>query len=668
MSVLSQPPTEHFIVAETEFLNCPICNQTFLSQGSALDRYVQCAHCAHLDARQAFPSMQAPRPGHFTTQLPSPRPQILSSELSRPGIPLNNSEPSPLPPELPRYEHTSYSPEPAASRIHTDSVPPVIEPVPLLEQESPGSDVIQFDCPACRSSQEISAEIAGEAIDCSSCGVAVVSPDPSRGQPAILFHELLAKMGITPPPLEPAVAEPETAAQRQIAEFQLHPAGEAGPPAEPDPMAWLEQASEPDSSREPLWPNPEIADAPVAEAPPAPAAEPAPEPEPEPTKEAVVHPATSEAKSFRISKRRRPAATFLKNAPSPARRRDPRSTPLRIATPSRRQSTVPRRSFTRSEVITATAAVIAVGAVSYALFLSPDDPPRDSELAAAQPTTVVVTQPSPEAPTGEPAEPIASRPSGGAIPENFEFNETSVVEEQPPATEVEKGKPQEIELAPEIRQPPNEKILNFERSRDALRAFCKATSPEEMLKYVLKPDVNEESVYRYFEEHGPACFQLRELIHGQTAQSDTDGRYWSSFLVQTNKNPRGFAVTVRETESGPRLSWPAFIQHHDGVFEHYLEKQPLEPQIFCANISRGYSIDPSAPDPKKFHCFRIRGSESPRSRTKAYVDRSSYLGEQLERNVDWDSEVPITVELQWETGEEDQPPRLFIREVLEYLW
>ncbi|MGK0187762.1 MAG: hypothetical protein ACI9R3_003552 [Verrucomicrobiales bacterium] len=218
------------------------------------------------------------------------------------------------------------------------------------------------------------------------------------------------------------------------------------------------------------------------------------------------------------------------------------------------------------------------------------------------------------------------------------------------------------------QQPPNEKIQNFEKSRNALRDFCNATSAEDALRFVLKPDVHEEQVQRYFAEHGPACFQLRELIHGQTSLSDSDGRYSSSFLVQTNKNPRGFAVTMKETDTGPRLSWPAFVQHHDGDFENFLQQQPLDPQTFCASISRGYSIDPNAPDPKKFHCFRLRGSESPRGKSKAYVDRSSYLGEQLERNVDWDSEVPVTVELQWKKDDINAPPRLFIREVLEYLW
>ncbi|MEZ5323832.1 MAG: hypothetical protein R3F19_02015 [Verrucomicrobiales bacterium] len=55
---------------------------------------------------------------------------------------------------------------------------------------------------------------------------------------------------------------------------------------------------------------------------------------------------------------------------------------------------------------------------------------------------------------------------------------------------------------------------------------------------------------------------------------------------------------------------------------------------------------------------------------KAYVERNSYLGEQLERNVDWDSEVPVTVELQWVVDEANPntPPTLYLREVLEYLW
>jgi hypothetical protein len=314
-------------------------------------------------------------------------------------------------------------------------------------------------------------------------------------------------------------------------------------------------------------------------------------------------------------------------------------------------------------------AVITIGAVSFALLQSTTDEEQQSD-PLVQPTTAVVTQSRDDTSAAQSTEPIAMRAATPAPAVNgFEID--TVLGDIPPVGQVEQ-EPAELPQAQQQNplQKPNLKILNFEKSRDALRAFCRATSADELLKYVQKPEVNEASIRSYFEKHGPVCFELRELIHGQTTLSKDNGRYWSSFLVQTNKNPRGFAVTMQETDTGPRLSWPAFVQHHDGLFEDYLDQHPTDPQVFCANISRGYSIDPNAPDPKRFHCFRIRGSESPRGKVKAYVDRSTYLGEQLERTVDWDGEVPVTVELQWVKDEAnpDMAPTLYIREVLEYLW
>lgn len=217
---------------------------------------------------------------------------------------------------------------------------------------------------------------------------------------------------------------------------------------------------------------------------------------------------------------------------------------------------------------------------------------------------------------------------------------------------------------------PNAKILHFERARAALRGFLDAKTADERLPYIFNPEEHEAELRRYHQAHGAACFQLRELIHSRTVQSASDGHFWSSFLVQTNKNPRGFTVTMHETDSGPRLSWPAFVQYHDGTFETFLEQQSAEPRTFCATLSRGYSIDPNAPDPEVYHCFRVQGSETPRGKAKAYVDRRSLLGEQLERNLEWDSEMPVTAELQWVTNPErpQDPPALYIRDVLEYYW
>ena len=452
--------------------------------------------------------------------------------------------------------------------------------------------------------------MAGEALDCEACGVAVVAPDPLRDQPAILFAELLGKMGITQSDEAPAP-------QRQIAKFKLQPNTD-------DALSWLDAEPEVAGNREPMW----------SRSPAVP----------------VTEPSTAEI------------AAAIADTPQRSKvRRDPRSTPLRIAPPKLREGGVPKKSFSRFEITAATAAVLAVGAVSYTLFLAPGDEQTEGDGPAnSKSTTAVLSQPSPETPTAQPAAPIATRPSDPILQ----------AIESLPAADGPLPADQQASQDSLPKKGRNGKILNFEKSRDALRAFCDATTADERLQFVLDPDEHEEDVRRYHKEHGAACFQLRELIHGQTAQSAKDGRYWSSFLVQTNKNPRGFTVRMQETDSGPRLSWPAFVQHHDGTFETFLEQQPGEPHVFCATLSRGYSIDPNAPDPANFHCFRVQGSETPRGKAKAYVDRRSLLGEQLERNLDWDSEMPVTAELRWirDENEPDAPPVLEISEVLEYHW
>ena len=580
----------------------------------------------------------------------------MSSELPRPGSPMNAELQTATAQLQFRTSSVVELPLPHPHQATGAEAAPIAAPV-----EAPNFH--EFSCPACNAALAIANENVGEAIDCSGCGIAVVSPDPLRGQPAILFHELLARMGIAPAAAEET---PSSTPNRQIAEFKLRSVAEPeqhGAVEEatvPDPMAWLDSAPEPAvSTREPLWStneplNTQAAQEIVSEK--VPVTDPA---------QSIPNPAASESAPSPSASTRFRTPVELTPPQKGRRRRDPRTTPLRIAQPPKQQrSAIPGPFFTSTEITAAAVAVVSVGAISYALFFSPQN--EEDKVPAPQPKTVVVTKPGAETP--ETADSLATRPSS-PLPNGFEIDDQSIerlLHEQPDQLKEENSSAKETQLA----KPPNEKILNFEKSRDALRAFCAARTPEDRLQFVLNPDLHEEDVHRYHEEHGPACFQLRELIHGQTALSKEDGRYWSSFLVQTNKNPRGFNVTMRETDSGPRLSWPAFVQHHDGTFETFLEKQPSDPVVFCAKISRGYSVDPNAPDPKKFHCFRVRGSESPRGRAKAYIDRKSYLGEQLERNVDWDSEVPITVELQWnkDASETDLPPTLFIREVLEYHW
>ncbi|MEZ5323833.1 MAG: hypothetical protein R3F19_02020 [Verrucomicrobiales bacterium] len=462
------------------------------------------------------------------------------------------------------------------------NAPPAVETAastqPYTETESPviHEDFV-FSCPACCQTLSIAAASAGEAIDCSACGTAVVSPDPLRGEPAILFSELLQRMGIAPMPANDPIAQEAPIAHRQIAEFQLNPVKEETPgiPVMPDPMAWLndeQPAAQPGNiNREPLWPI-DDSEAKAATAPPSTGPE-----------ENAARPSFKVADFLQTPAPKREAPSEIPQ-PTPAaygasvtskfrKQGDRRSTPLRIARALPRTSTVPRRSFTSTEIATAAVAVIAVGAASYALFLSPN---KDSKVddSLVQPKTAVVTQTDDDPPSAQASDAIAIRANTPA-PDVNGFEIDRVLQDVSPPVHAEEQPAEPQAMQEEQAQPQtNPKIVNFEKSRNALRAFCEATTPDELLKYVLKPEVHEASVRSYFEKNGPGCFQLRELIHGQTSLSKEDGRYWSSFLVQTNKNPRGFTVTVQETDTGPRLSWPAFIQHHDSLFEDYLTNNP----------------------------------------------------------------------------------------------
>ncbi|MGK0187761.1 MAG: hypothetical protein ACI9R3_003551 [Verrucomicrobiales bacterium] len=165
-------------------------------------------------------------------------PQLRQEEVALPSCP---PQPEAEPPPLPEF-----------------IVPaPQMATIPGIETAST-PEVIGFQCPACQSDQAIATQNVGEAIDCTACGIAVVSPDPIRQQPAILFQELLEKMGIAPAP----APEPELLGQRQIAEFRLSPEEETEQSLdqEPDPMAWLEQSTterppEKATQREQLWPD-----------------------------------------------------------------------------------------------------------------------------------------------------------------------------------------------------------------------------------------------------------------------------------------------------------------------------------------------------------------------------------------------------------------------------
>ena len=213
------------------------------------------------------------------------------------------------------------------------------------------------------------------------------------------------------------------------------------------------------------------------------------------------------------------------------------------------------------------------------------------------------------------------------------------------------------------------KILNFERARSAVQGFCRAAGAAEILQYVIDPEEYQIEIEGYFEEHGGERFALKDLVHGQTEQVGS-GEYVSSFLVHTKTNPSGFTVMVHETDTGHRISWPAFVQRHDQTFEAYLENRPTEPEVFRVILSRGHCIDPNAPSSEEYDCFYVEGSENARGKGKAYVSKRTLLSDEMKREIEWDRTLPVTARFVWApcAQESDSEPILQIKHVVAYEW
>ena len=219
------------MVPDTEFLSCPNCGQTFLASGSTTDRFVQCAHCAHQGGRKSFATMAAPqqlRKGRLrATTLPQPRASAESGEALR--------SPSRLRHDISPTEIPSIDPEPTADL----PAPEPSSPASIGSELTNCGSTLDFACPSCATMLGVAADLAGEALDCQACGQAVISPDPQRAQPAMLFTDLLEKMGVTETADAPAP-------KRQIASFKLRPTE--------DTAAWLDSKAHPEGrNRAPMW-------------------------------------------------------------------------------------------------------------------------------------------------------------------------------------------------------------------------------------------------------------------------------------------------------------------------------------------------------------------------------------------------------------------------------
>ena len=490
---------------------------------------------------------------------------------------------------------------------------------------------IVFECPACGVELEVAPSEAGEALDCESCAKAIVSPDPVRGRDAMLFADLMERVGVSMTEARP----------RKIAPFRLRNAD-----------SQLEKIESLEKNRRPFRENWEKLEA-----------------------DRRSHGAADLSGFQRTTKKRGDGLNLEQSTAEKT------ASKQRVSQTSTKSEDGPvwgaRFSFGVRGFSAAAAAIAMLGMIGYSVVWFG----KDRGPSTVEPAKQIPQRASRESEITNPANPedaLANRPSE---PDKQELDELLrlhadvqthpdplLLSSAPSASSLDLPNAGFTETSEDDSR--RHKITSFENAKKALQDFCGDVGSEARLDYILNSERYAVQVQQYVNENGSDCFQLLELIHGGTKWSDESNRFTSRFLVQTVRNRQGFSVYVYETETGPKLSWPAFVQYHDGTFEKYLDEQPIDPRLYRVSLTRGYSAAPDAPDPETFHCLRVRGSDTPKGRTKTYVPRKSLLGEQLERTLDWDNELQVTAEFQWvkNPGNPNAAPALKILDVHQFYW
>jgi hypothetical protein len=209
-----------------------------------------------------------------------------------------------------------------------------------------------------------------------------------------------------------------------------------------------------------------------------------------------------------------------------------------------------------------------------------------------------------------------------------------------------------------------------------LSQFQTAETPEEKLKWVLRPDSVRAPLLRYYaENHDRPEESIAGFASPQRIGVDDIRRGIVALVKQVpdESNPEKQDLKMiaffKQTGEGIRLDWESYIQAKDGTFRQFLSEDNSPPGVYRVRLTRAHYFG-SGSQPTNTVCLQLDDLVSLPKQPYLFVPEGTAIADEIKDNLVWsenflDSTRYATVRLAWKPSLQNPSARsLMIDELI----
>ncbi|MEM8953008.1 MAG: hypothetical protein AAGD22_02545 [Verrucomicrobiota bacterium] len=214
-------------------------------------------------------------------------------------------------------------------------------------------------------------------------------------------------------------------------------------------------------------------------------------------------------------------------------------------------------------------------------------------------------------------------------------------------------------------------LANFDEFEKVLGGFYSATSPEEMARYVRKPQRTLQLMREYYADEPlePSDFQLTGSVNFEIDRNTGDIFYFLDVTLDGGIEHRG--VVLEREGTSYKIDWESYVGYSEMPWATFLETRPSFPLLFRVKVAPDNYFNYQFSDEEKYVCLRLTDLNG-LDTCFGYVERGSPEEERinviLARNRKLGvGEGHFILQLQWlpDTGNEKQ---VLIAQVVRENW
>lgn len=173
-----------------------------------------------------------------------------------------------------------------------------------------------------------------------------------------------------------------------------------------------------------------------------------------------------------------------------------------------------------------------------------------------------------------------------------------------------------------------------------LRAFLKAASNDERLKYIYQPEDEKSYLDVYYGKREHVDTHLWKIERLEPVTS-AQGEIW--FVVYRDVTKKQRLVSFQRYEDDYLLHWSAMTAYCELPWEQFIVKRPEEAVMMRGYVSHYEGPRPLGLSSDKFHCFLIEDREGLFS--ELAIMESGSVGFSVLTNLPKDGRHPVTLQL-----------------------